>query len=320
MTHTHEAEAFPPMMERIWDDLYSKHLIEKGVVESALSHYTTAQGLYNIVATGELWMSDARSTNDPTEGTWAWSLFDELLESARQKDPHGDVTPEEVRLVRSILETHDTTDAKLFFRADRMYIGSFSKDADDMGQWRAYADDGRGFCITIAARDLALPDNTSWARVIYEEEKQVFVLAYLIRSVAEEMKAHACAEGNSACEDWWISMVQHLVARIRPFFKHRAYTHEQEWRLVVHEDKWAEKKASVRATRSRLLSYVPMKMQRKEDYFLPITKVTIGPAQTDEATKDSVACLLDSSRLIRPQEASGYIEIEKSVLPYRSLR
>ena len=32
------------------------------------------------------------------------------------------------------------------------FIASFSRDRDDLGQWRAYADDGRGFAIGFSPR------------------------------------------------------------------------------------------------------------------------------------------------------------------------
>jgi Protein of unknown function (DUF2971) len=50
-------------------------------------------------------------------------------------------------------------------------IASYSLDPDVLSQWRAYADDGRGFAIGFSAKQMQMPAKT--LRVLYDEGDQL---------------------------------------------------------------------------------------------------------------------------------------------------
>ena len=49
-------------------------------------------------------------------------------------------------------------------------ISCYSLDPDVLSQWRAYADDGRGFAIEFSAKLMQMPAKK--LRVLYDEERQ----------------------------------------------------------------------------------------------------------------------------------------------------
>lgn len=59
--------------------------------------------------------------------------------------------------VRLLMETFKGMFRQANFKATlEFYIASFSRARDDLGQWRAYADNGRGFAIGFSPRVFAM--------------------------------------------------------------------------------------------------------------------------------------------------------------------
>src|ERR1700733_14426531 len=98
-------------------------------------HYTNDAGLAGIIETGRLWFSDIFGLNDPSELRHGLSIGIELLKSritgARP----------EIATFASMFERFDL-DAGIE-EAGHFFICCLSADGDDLGQWRAYADDGQ---------------------------------------------------------------------------------------------------------------------------------------------------------------------------------
>src|SRR5208282_3656026 len=104
-------------------------------------HYTEDKGLRGILDSGVLWFTAVANLNDPTEMQ------------------HG--LPDALKIIRAKKPSNGPQDANLLFatRLEELLIDSdfsnvaqyfvccFSKSADDLRQWRAYADDGRGFAL-----------------------------------------------------------------------------------------------------------------------------------------------------------------------------
>lgn len=139
---------FPPPLEaaierfRAWNEDNLKSEDEKSKIITPLYHYTDARGLRGIFENQQIWFTDYRHLNDPSE----------LL--------HGMQAAQEVA---SRMKSGADTRAQLFldcfvdmFRRENFdktlefYVASFSRAGNDLGQWRAYADNGRGFAIGFA--------------------------------------------------------------------------------------------------------------------------------------------------------------------------
>lgn len=104
-----------------------------------LYHYTNDGGLAGIVESGRLWFSDIFALNDPSELRHGLSIAIELLKS------RVTTARPEVATFASMFERFDL-DAGIE-AAGHFFICCFSGDGDDLGQWRAYADNGQGFAL-----------------------------------------------------------------------------------------------------------------------------------------------------------------------------
>jgi hypothetical protein len=102
-------------------------------------HYTSDTGLQGIIESGKLWFSDIFGLNDPTELRHGLKVAIDVL-----KSKIDDARPE-IATFASQLERFDV-DAGVE-AAGHFFICCFSGDADDLGQWRAYAHDGRGYAL-----------------------------------------------------------------------------------------------------------------------------------------------------------------------------
>src|SRR5271165_2462927 len=116
-------------------------------VRRPLYHYTDAAGLKGIVENQEVWFTSLFHLNDPSELRHGVDCAVEELRGRRavalqQGDDFTQTVCDEIeRLV-----THDPRSDLGFF------VASFSRASDDLGQWRGYGDDGRGFAVGFAPR------------------------------------------------------------------------------------------------------------------------------------------------------------------------
>lgn len=107
-------------------------------------HYTTDIGLRGILESGKLWLTDIFALNDPSELRHGYQLATSSLTNEVENGP------EEYRQFANdfigALE-HEKEDREGIERSAHYFVCSFSKDGNDLGQWRAYADDGRGYAL-----------------------------------------------------------------------------------------------------------------------------------------------------------------------------
>lgn len=120
-------------------------------VEQPLYQYTTAAGLKGIFETEQLWFTDYRFHNDPDEFLYGKKLALEVLDTFAAVAPNN-YAKQLIESVRSIL-TSDKLDSAL-----HVFLACFSRKRDDLGQWRAYGDNGRGFAIGFAPPMFAIED------------------------------------------------------------------------------------------------------------------------------------------------------------------
>jgi hypothetical protein len=107
-------------------------------------HYTDDIGLKGILQNGHLWLTDVFDLNDPSELKHGIGLskayFSELWGGEMILDEFSDTF---AKIVNDGIEN-----------IANFFVCSFSREKDDLGQWRAYADDGRGYAIGFNAHSL----------------------------------------------------------------------------------------------------------------------------------------------------------------------
>jgi hypothetical protein len=126
-------------------------------IDAPLYHYTDAAGLEGIIKSQEIWFSSHAHLNDPGEITYGMKIASKILkEIGAESDPRINVFCE---LTNDLFTKENLTQSFGF------YIACFSRAGDDLGQWRGYGANGRGFSLGLAQhlfhvtpiRDEALP-------------------------------------------------------------------------------------------------------------------------------------------------------------------
>jgi hypothetical protein len=203
-------------------------------------HYTDDVGLRGILETGQLWLSDIFKLNDPSELNHGFSHAINVLNSLVAN--HAPESKAFAKQLTGFAEQKGIQGSAHFF------VCSFSSCGDDLGQWRAYADNGRGYALGFDAMVLekgltkgetSVPNVHSYAAafpISYKDHE----LADVHRQIIEKMlglislphgkNLHSSAIASYRI-DLFLSLMLHTM-HAALFFKHKAYDTEKEYRFL----------------------------------------------------------------------------------------
>lgn len=160
--------------------------------------------------------------NDGSESRWAYSIFEEAA----------------TRLItrKGVKESTPTIDEAFIDEIDKIispvqliahpFIACFSEAPDLLGQWRSYADDGRGFAVGFNADSLKKQLPATFLRVLYEPEKQIEEMMVAIGAIFLRQQEGTAEEKGQFFEDCV------LLGTYMTAFKHPAFAEEREVRAV----------------------------------------------------------------------------------------
>lgn len=180
--------------------------------EDILYHYCDANAFFAICTNKKMRFSDLFSMNDSMEMQWGYSIWEQVSS-----------------------ELSKQVEEELIIKMDRYLqspgIGAlpvascYSLDGDVLSQWRAYADDGRGFAIGFSAKDIIkLPARP--LKVLYDENEQIKELKNMILAI-DSVEKSAEEKFSNDFRDFCFELAFDLAA-----FKNPAFKEEQEVRLV----------------------------------------------------------------------------------------
>lgn len=273
-------------------------------------HYTNAAGLKGILESGTIWLSDIFSLNDPSELGHGFSQAVAILNAMAASGPP------ESKLFAEQFEAFLTQGG--IQAAAHFFAGSFSANGDDLGQWRAYADNGRGYALefnTQALEDgytkkdgLSLPNNSTFP-VTYDDARLGAIYRALIEAAFPLISAPRGRNLGSAVIIAYMRELSVLTAmhalRAALFFKHEAYRNEQEYRFLQLFRANAEPAVSTRGH----VKY------RKYDWRsaapVALTRVVVGPAADKERA-------IQFARDCSASAHVGQVDVVVSKIPYRS--
>ena len=111
--------------------------------EATIYHYCNAETLRAILTTKTLRFGDVNMMNDYRESAWGYKIF---LETANELLALSKEVPELKKIDQHFLDQVDKilSSSQLHVHP---FTASLSKNPDVLSQWRAYADNGRGFAI-----------------------------------------------------------------------------------------------------------------------------------------------------------------------------
>jgi hypothetical protein len=195
-----------------------------------LWHYTSTAGLIGIVKSKKVWASQILMMNDAMEYKEGLEMYRLMLYNKLNNKFSGQLSAVE----RSFLEhSHSTVGAT----NSNFYVFSLSTLRDSLSQWRAYAQDG-GFSIGFPAAHLktvAATQQFVLAPCIYDHQLKGRILSEIVNFSLNEFLAQAKNTNEDNLEklkETLSSTLMKRVAGVAPFFKHRAFDEESEWRLV----------------------------------------------------------------------------------------
>lgn len=286
----------------------------------SIYHYTNDSGLHGIIESGKLRLSNIFSLNDPSELSHGVSHAENILLRETKNSP-----PE----VRAFAENFSRFCKNGINRSANFFVCSFSKTEHDLGQWRAYADNGRGYALEFEANSLA-GDFSSLDEGRSERRNQTFSIEYddeQITRIHQDLidatiplishpfeKAYDIAQTQQYLTELSI-LLSIYTLNTALYFKHEAYEKESEFRFLelfeanqpIPDLKW-------RARSNELVAYREFLWRGLRPRALK--RIVIGPsADRQKATQFVETCL----RAYHP-ENQGMVEIDYSTIPYRAVQ
>lgn len=177
-------------------------------VDGTVYHYTTAEGFRGIVASGELWFTNTAFVNDTEECGALWSL---KTEDVLGPPPFPNKYVEK--------RWHEWVERRREEWKNIYYIASFSRNENQLQQYRAYG----SFCIGFQASDLARA-GFRWYNCVYDQKE----MQNWIRSKSQVEQW----QGDSLNDKDRDAAAMNLLLAAERKYKSRDYYDEQEVRII----------------------------------------------------------------------------------------
>jgi len=201
-----------------------------------------------------------------------------------------------------------------------LFVLSFSENGDDLGQWKAYADNGRGYALGFDAHTLeqafaAQGRGHMTFPVSYDEAELRHMHRQIIDQVCPLISLPRGRNLRSEVINQYMSELLIFlclpIIRAALFFKHKAYSNEQEYRFL--ELFPANAPAPDVKYRSRAHSLVKYReFDWRNVAAESLKKIVLGPAaDPDKARRFANDCLSAFH--------TGTVEICPSEIPYRAV-
>jgi hypothetical protein len=296
-------------------DTFLRQQDDESPVPEIIYHYTNAAGLKGILESGILWLSDLTSLNDPSEIIYGFMRALPILQ-------------DRVASLHKAGQTF-TKNAKAFAESGvlqkiaHFFVCSFSSQPDDLSQWRAYADQTKGYAIGFAGKPLedafthhddgSLNSNRSTFPIRYDDAKLRQVHTDIVDRMArlillpEGRKDLSSAAINSYMNELMLYTLLPLLQVVLSF-KHDAYVHECEFRfLETHRmDQPPEVKLRIRSGIEVRYREFDWRSRVPE----ALVEIRVGPGANFNAATQQIKASLPSG---------SNAEIVRSSIPFRNV-
>jgi hypothetical protein len=286
-------------------------------IVSPLYHYTDAAGVKGIIERQQVWFTHYMHLNDPSELRFGMDIARSVLNEIAGDEP----SPK--RFFCKCVE--DIYRPENFHSNIEFYLASFSRERDDLGQWRAYGANGRGYAIGLAPHLFAIEDkpdrrpheNVFVSPVVYGEGETIKLIrpaieraVILVEQVADENPD--LMEDRSIRKPFVREMTNQLIASaLIPaslIAKHQAYAHENEVRLMIlGPEATLRPYIETRTRASEIVPYIRSDMPIRND---GIVEIVAGPAAGD-------AGVTGLKTFLRLQGLDADSLVRSSTIPYR---
>ncbi len=275
-------------------------------------HYTNDIGLRGILQSGNLWLTDMFSLNDPSELHHGYSAAARIL--AEKSKAKGE------DFEKAFASQFGNDLKRKLQDSGQFFCCSFSAVGDDLGQWRAYGDDGNGFaigfdCAGLQGKFINEPSPAAFP-MIYDET----ALINAQEKIVERFRHHAFSNNAlsslpspEALGAYWKCLHKRLplpVLRVALHFKHPAYLNEREYRFLRSKNSRDLGGIKFRARNYQRIKYLEFDWKSAGTDVLK--QIVIGPAADFEKSKRFAEdCLREAG--IDPAN----VTVTQSQIPYK---
>jgi len=278
-------------------------------------HYTNDAGLKGILESGKLWLTDIFNLNDPSELSHGFSHAVSIL-SNKAADGH--------LWTKVFAQAFEKLGTQRLQASAHFFVCSFSSSGDELGQWRAYADNGRGYTLGfdtkalesafLSATDASRYSNSTFP-VTYDDAELSGIHRKFVETIFPLITLPNGRQlSNEVTSKYWtelhVFLAMHVV-RSALFYKHEAYSNEKEYRfLQLHRADMRPLEVKFRARPYSLVRY------REFDWrsLAPdaLKRIVIGPSADHQRAVQFASDCLRSFH-------TGEPEITFSKIPYRAV-
>ena len=278
-------------------------------------HYTNASALEAILNSKTMYATKYDYLNDPSEN----KLFGMIAKRIAKKklkdlpkitDDYVLKTPDEYKAAfwHIIIEQDE------FFLVHPICVTCFSFSGDLLSQWRAYADNCRGYALGLDILFLQKHSLTEdfpfrLIKVEYDPKKQFRLVETILDSVineAAQILSEADEENEEKILTYMVRFIQRIVAEFSPMVKHPAYSDEREWRLISFRND-----LDVRISNGNFIKFTKINLLNKKNE-IPFREIKIGPANSMKIEKEALILFLKKYGL------ENQVKISESKIPIKN--
>ena len=281
--------------------------------EIYLYHYTTANGLIGIIGKEKddkkkIWATNIFYLNDWEEFIVGIKMAQKYLEELRDK---ASATIDSQRFDWLIKEIKNIGPK----RSLPVYVSSFSKNSDELSQWRAYCAKG-GYAIGFPInrlRALAEKQDFVLKRCVYNKNQQDKIIRQSVdealqKGPGENQILLAGSNAESLIRPTLSNQLIWKLTQVCPLIKNTAFKSEEEYRLISKPRAGNNFEVKFRDQEGSVIPYVEFSLDDK--ILSRKIEVTISPTPHPEESYASVYSLL--------RWRTGYAHaIKNSKIPYR---
>ncbi|MDB5288379.1 MAG: hypothetical protein JWR05_3328 [Mucilaginibacter sp.] len=294
-------------------------------------HYTSFESFQKIITTESLIATNVLYLNDTNEFKYGIDMFEFSLEEILKKKKTS-------KLIISIIE--DIYNKIHESNISDNYVTCFSAEKDQLSQWQAYGDSGRGvaigFKVTSLSRCFQYHAVGAWVEYdIYRMMNNITLISSeffnsyskLVKEFAFEDERHAI----SIASELYLSQ---LLPTFIGHYKNSNFKQEKEYRLALKEGKYIQpiELDFMVKNKSLLVPYTKFILKNRDidDHFkdipedmrpavkpttvqttLPIEEIVLGPCVEQAFTEPGLKMFLT-------KYGYEHIEIKKSCIPLRN--
>lgn len=260
-----------------------------------LIHYTNLEGLYGILSTTKIRLSDVRYLNDTTEVKEGIARLENALQKVELSSIMSSQVKESLKLAKQELN-----EFKFFSDSETpFYVCSFSQSPDLLSQWRAYG----SFAIEFCSDSLRM-DNFEFRECVYDDDEKRQLAGQHAERLLKSIEIH---RSKNCFDEKYFDAISDFT-NLSVTFKNQGFTEEREIRCLeqIHDD--SERIKFVRNGHI-LKPYI-----EKEFSYEAIKAIHIGPVSDPELVQNSIEILINQ---IRHHNIEHEVEIIRSKIPYR---